>query len=105
MRSLKILVALGLLSVLAVANAPQGKASDSAYMTAALSAAPPAVASGAAVIRMEKDGSMTTLRPGTNGFSCFLMGPLKGSPSACLDANSMEFIGAWMKHAPPPNKL
>jgi hypothetical protein len=107
MRSLKIILALGFFAVLATASTPYGKAadSDSAYMTAALSAAPPAVASGAAVIRMEKDGSMTTLRPGTNGFSCFLMGPLKGSPSACLDANSMEFIGAWMKHAPPPNKL
>jgi hypothetical protein len=103
MRSLKVVLAIGLFAVLVVAGASQGKASDSDYMTMALSAAPPAVASGAAVVRMEKDGSMTTLRQGTNGFSCLNMAA--ASVPACLDANSMEFVAALMKHTAPPDKV
>jgi hypothetical protein len=104
MRSLTIVLAIGLLTVLAVASAPQGRAAntDSDYITMVLSAAPPAVAQGAAVVRAEKDGSMTTLRKGSNGFTCLSMGP---AVPACLDANSLEFVGALQKHTAPPDKV
>jgi hypothetical protein len=101
MRFLKFVFASGLFIILAVASASQGKASDSDYMAAALSAAPVAVAKNAAVVRIEKDGSMTTLRAGTNGFTCLVM----GSDKMCLDANSMDFVGALMKHVAPPDKV
>jgi len=75
---------------------------DAAYIDQALSAAPEAVAKDAAVVRMEKDGKITTLREGKNGFSCMVIG---GGEKMCADANSMEFFDAWAKHQPPPNKL
>jgi len=79
----------------------QKKLSDSEYTTQALSAAPKGVADGAAVVRVESDGSMRTLREGKNGFTCMVM----GTDKMCNDANSMEFIHAMMRHEPPPNKV
>jgi len=102
MHSLKLILAIGIFAVLAVANTSQGKASDSDYIAQALAAAPPGVASGAAVIRMEKNGSVTTLRAGKNGFTCFLLAPTSG---VCADANAMAFMGAMMKHAAPPDAI
>jgi len=74
---------------------------DGDYIKAALSAAPPAVAKDASVVRMAGDGSMQTLRKGSNGFTCLIM----GTDKMCNDANSMEFLHAMMKKEPPPNKV
>jgi predicted lipoprotein with Yx(FWY)xxD motif len=63
--------------------------SDSEYMAQALSAAPEAVAKGAAVVRMQKNESMRTLRKGDNGFTCMIDGKGKGM---CNDTVAMEFI-------------
>src|SRR5262250_314419 len=54
MRSIVMLLAIGTVGVLICASAPQGNAAttDAAYITQALSAAPPAVGAGAAVVRM-----------------------------------------------------
>jgi hypothetical protein len=83
------------------AAAQQAQMSDAQYITEALSAAPAAVAKNAAVVRPGADGQMTTLRPGKNGFTCVVMGTNK----MCNDANSMAFLEAMMKHAPPPDKI
>ena len=101
MRFLKIVLAIAVFAVPAVLSVSAAKASDADYITLALSAAPPAVASGATVVRSEKDGSVTTLKKGTNGFTCMTLGP---NPM-CLDANAMAFIEALKKHAPPPDAL
>ncbi|MGB7846190.1 MAG: hypothetical protein WBL63_11280 [Candidatus Acidiferrum sp.] len=103
MRALKSGIAIaGSLLALAVLAKPQKKeTTDAEYTAQALSAAPKAVAAGAAVVRMEKDASMRTLRKGTNGFTCLVM----GTDKMCNDANSMEFIHAMMKHEPPPDKV
>jgi len=94
-------VAVVLFAFSATAKAQQAKTSDLQYIAQALSAAPAAVAKGAAVVRMGDDGSMTTVRAGNNGFTCMVM----GTDRMCNDANSMEFIHALLKHAPPPNKV
>ena len=104
MRTLGACVAVGLLLVgLSGVTAAQKKSepSDAQYIAQALSAAPKAVAKDAAIVRMDKDGKMTTLRDGKNGFSCMVVGGEK----MCADANSMAFFDAWMKHQPPPEKL
>ena len=90
-----------LFAVPSIALAQKGQMSDSEYTAKALSAAPEAVAKGAAVVRMEKDGSMRTLRGGDNGFTCMIM----GTDKMCNDRNSMDFINAVMKHEPPPDKV
>lgn len=85
------------------AKAPAKKAgsSDAAYIAKALTAAPPGVAKGAGVARMDKDGKMQTLRESKNGFTCLvLLGDIM-----CADANSMAFFDAAMKHQPAPAKL
>lgn len=103
MRVLKTVfaVTVSLLLIAATADTQQKQMSDSEYIAQALSAAPEAVAKGAAVVRMEKNGSMRTLRAGKNEFTCMLM----GTDKMCNDRNSMEFIHAVMKHMPPPDKV
>jgi len=91
-----------LLSVIVPTAATEEKPiSDSTYVAQALSSAPAAVAKGAAVVRVAKDGSMRTLRKGNNGFTCMVM----GTDKMCNGANSMEFIQAMMNHQPPPEKV
>ena len=92
---------LGLALIALPASAVQGQVSDTQYIAQALSAAPASVAKGATVVRVEQDGSMRTLRAGKNGFTCMVI----GSDKMCNDANSMAFIQAMMKHAPPPDKV
>jgi len=93
-------LAVTVLMIAAFAQA-QKQMSDSEYTKAALSAAPKGVASGAAVARMESDGSMRTLRPGNNGFTCMII----STDKMCSDANSMEFMHAVMTHGTPPDKI
>jgi hypothetical protein len=94
-------VAVSICAISASANAQQKALSDAQYIAQATSAAPPAVAKEAAVVRMGDDGSMKTVRPGKNGFTCMIM----GTDKMCNDANSMEFIHAMLLHQPPPNKV
>ena len=92
---------LSLVAVVPVVKAQQKQVSDAVYTAQSLSAAPSAVAKQATVIRVDKDGSIRILRSGNNGFTCMIM----GTDKMCNDANSMEFIHAMMKHAPPPDKV
>ena len=92
---------LSLMALPFAAIAQEAQVSDATYMAEALSAAPGAIAKDAAVVRLGNDGSMRTLRKGTNGFTCLIM----GTDKMCNDINSMEFIHAMMGHQPPPNKV
>lgn len=106
MRALKAIFAVAVLLFLiaAAADTQQKQMSDSEYIAQVLSAAPEAVAKGAAVVRMEKNGSMRTLRTGDNGFTCIMMRTDGKGKGECNDTVAMEFIDAWMKHMPPPDK-
>ena len=95
-----VIVALSMASVV-TATAQKKELSDAQYTASALSSAPASISKDAAIVRMQKDGSMKTLREGKNGFTCMVAEGNK----MCADANSMEFFGAWMKHEPPPDKL
>jgi hypothetical protein len=82
-------------------EAHKSGAADAAYIAKALTAAPPAVAKGAGVARIEMDGNVKTLRDSKNGFTCLVM----LNDVMCADANSMAFFGAAMKKQTPPDKL
>ena len=97
---LAVAVSLVVLAGLAAAQTKTGP-SDAQYIAQALSAAPKGLAKDAAIVRMDKDGKMKTLREGKNGYTCMIAGGNK----MCADANSMEFFDAWMKHQNPPDKL
>jgi hypothetical protein len=90
------------LSFLAWPCAGFAQVSDAEYVRQALAAGPEAVAKNATVVRPEPDGSMRTIRQGTNEFTCLIM----GTDRMCADKNSME---GTSKNSPtgraPQNRL
>ena len=103
MRVLKRILGItgSLLLFVTLAEPQKKELTDAEYTAQALSAAPKSVGDGATVMRMEKDGSMRTLRAGKNGFTCLVM----GTDKMCNDSNAMEFIHAMMMHQAPPDKI
>lgn len=83
------------------------RAGDAELIKSAESAAPAAVASGAAIYAMGADGKMKALRGGTNGFWCMPDSPATPGPDPmCGDANAMEWAMAWIgKKDPPKGKV
>ena len=109
---MRIKTAATLVVALVVAGAasahPQGTApmTDAQIIANAMAAAPKPVAENATIVTMSKDGTMRVVRKGTNGFTCMPDSPTAPGPSAmCLDANAMEWAGAWMSHKAPPDKV
>ena len=108
MRGKYVLMSLLIFSVVVATSAsPAGKKapakpSDAELIASAMKAAPSSVAKGATIITMAADGTMNTLRKGTNGFTCMPDNPgTPGPDPMCLDANSMEWLHALMNHQPP----
>lgn len=95
-----IWVAAALLAAAAVAGAraQQGSTADAAYVAKAMSAAPAAIAQGATIVMPQKDGTMRTVKQGSNQFTCMVAG---GDPM-CADKAGMDFLGAMMGHKAPP---
>ena len=76
---------------------------DAALIQSAMSAAPPAVARGAAIVTMNARGQMRIVRRGRNGFTCMPDNPATPGPDPmCMDANAMAWAMAWIGHRPPP---
>ena len=96
------LLALTMIALATAAYAEQPKMSDQEYVTKAMMAAPEAIAKEAAIVAMEKDGTMRSLQKGTNGFTCMVLPD--GTPM-CTDAGGMEWMHALMSHAAAPNKI
>ena len=95
------------LLVLSLPVSSLARADDAALIKSAESAAPPAVASGAAIYAIGEDGKMKTLREGKNGFWCMPDSPATPGPDPmCGDANAMEWAMAWIgKKDPPKGKV
>lgn len=84
------------------------EASDKFFaIVSAESAAPRALAKGATIVGFDSSGMMTSLREGTNGWTCMPDNPATpGADPMCLDANAMLWANAWMNKAePPPGKI
>lgn len=76
--------------------------SDAELIASAMKAAPANVAKNATIVAMQADGSMRTLRKGSNGFTCMPDNPTTPGPDPmCMDANAMEWAHAWMSHQTP----
>ena len=72
-------------------------------IASAMAAAPEAVGSGAAIATIGEDGSMATLREGTNGFTCMPDSPATPGPDPmCMDKNAMDWAMAWIGRTAPP---
>jgi hypothetical protein len=84
--------------------AAKSNTSDAAYIRKAETGAPRSIASNASVARIEKDGKVTTLRTGTNGFTCTRLPDGTDAPY-CGDKNAWPWMVAAMTRQPkPPNK-
>ena len=72
-------------------------------VASAMAAAPAAIAKDAMIVQAGADGSMTTLRAGTNGWTCMPDNPkTPGHDPMCMDANAMKWAEAWMAKKTPP---
>jgi hypothetical protein len=96
--------AVAVLAAVAVSAQPRGARSDQALIRSAVSAAPRAIGARAAVVTMNADGTMRSLRAGTNGFTCMPDNPATPGPDPmCMDSNAMAWAMAWISHRPPPS--
>src|SRR4051812_45440526 len=68
---------------------PSKKANSSDPLESAMAAAPSSVAANATIIQAAADGSMKTLRQGSNGWTCMPDNPqTPGHDPMCMDANA-----------------
>jgi hypothetical protein len=87
----------------ALAQGGRGRGGDAALIRSAMSAAPPAIGRDATIVAMGANGTMRTVRPGRNGFTCMADNPATPGPDPmCMDANAMDWAMAWIGHRPPP---
>ena len=77
-------------------------ASDAQMIKSAMSAAPKKVAAKASIVTMTADGTMRTLREGSNGFTCMPDNPATPGPDPmCMDKAAMAWAMAWIGHTTP----
>jgi len=81
-------------------------AADQKLIRSATSAAPAAVGKGATVVAMDANGTTRVVRQGTNGFTCMADNPdTPGPDPMCADKAAWAWLGAYMAHKPPPQKV
>ena len=72
-------------------------------VSAAEAAAPAAISHAATIVTMDTKGVPTTVRKGTNGWTCMPDNPNRPGPdSMCFDQNAAQWVEAWVGHKPPP---
>lgn len=80
--------------------------SEAAIIASAERAAPAAVAKNATIVTMAADGTMKIVRNGTGAFTCMPDNPTTPGPDPmCFDKNAADWVMAWAKHQPPPQKV
>lgn len=69
----------------------------------AVAAAPPEIGRGAKVVMVKPDGSVETLREGSNGFTCIPDHPeTPGMDPMCADPQGWKWVMSWVKREPKP---
>lgn len=72
-------------------------------VASAESAAPAAIAHAASIVTVDAKGAMTTVRKGTNGWTCMPDNPATPGPDPmCFDQNAGQWVNAWVGHKVPP---
>lgn len=84
------------------AKAGPSSAADKKMIASAMRAAPKKVSAAATIVAMNTDGTMRTLREGTNGFTCIPDNTATPGPDPmCMDKAAFEWAGAWVGHKTP----
>ena len=100
-------LAILLLSAVVTMTLPAAAAGSNATKVSiarAMTSAPASVTANATFINMDAKGTVTVLKKGTNGFTCY--GGHKGVPTDdpwCADAAGMQWVNDWMAHKPKPS--
>ena len=82
---------------------PTAAADHNDPVASAMSAAPASISQGATIMQAQADGSMKTLREGTNGWTCMPDSPATPGPDPmCMDANAAKWAQAWIGKKDPP---
>jgi hypothetical protein len=81
--------------------AGQSAATETEFIKAAEEGAPDWISAQAAITRLEPSGKTSTVRPGSNGFTCTLM-PDESHAPYCGDRRGFQWIVAAMSHKPAP---
>ena len=85
------------------ATANEGATASNDPVQSAESAAPASIAHDASIMTIDANGNPTTLRNGSNGWTCMPDSPATPGPDPmCMDANAMKWADAWIHHKPPP---
>jgi len=83
-------------------SASKATPSDAELIASAMQAAPSKVSADATIVAPQPDGTLRTVRQGTNGFTCMADSPTTPGPDPmCMDKSAMQWAGAWMGHKPP----
>jgi len=93
-----------LVALISIAHATKQstEATDDQMISSAMSAAPPTVGKSATIVAMGADGTMRTLREGTNGFTCMPDNPATPGPDPmCMDKNGLDWAMAWVSQTEP----
>ena len=98
-RSIPLLLSLSALSAAAAAPA-QPANNGQAVLRALEGAAPIEILNQATIMNMNADGSMATIRMGTNGWTC-----MPQPAPMCADGPAMDWAHGWMTKGPAPQKL
>lgn len=78
-------------------------AADKKLIESAVKAAPKAISDHATMVASNADGTLRTLREGTNGFTCMPDNMETPNPDPmCMDKAGMDWLAAYMAHKPPP---
>jgi hypothetical protein len=99
--SILMLAGTSLAFLATAANAQMKYVSDEELLKNLEGTAPPDVLANATVLNMVPDGSMKTVREGTNGWTC--MDP--GGAPMCADAAGLEWTQAYVSKGEAPQKL
>ena len=101
MRVAPILGAAAWMLLLPAALHSQAAASDNAYIRRAQLGAPRSISAEAAIARIEKDGKVTSIRDGKNGFTCGTI-PDGGNSPVCADQAGWDFLVSAFTHQDKP---
>ncbi len=101
---MRYLIPLGALVAASLPVTLSAQGANDAFIKEVTAAAPAHLAAGAAVARMEPNGTVTVLREGSNGFTCFIIPDGTNMP-ICGDQNTLIWFEAVFSNQPsPPNK-
>ena len=74
-------------------------------VASAESAAPAALSHDASIMTFDAKGNPTTVRKGTNGWTCIPDDPNTPGPDPmCMDGNAAKWVQAMMSHKAPPEQ-